>query len=202
MNHACPRLSDPHSVQLHCCPSPDAPPGLQVLQGLDDLLQRQRLQMRTEESQQLHQFRGRLVEIEAQLASYRQAAAAHQDDWLGKTVCLLGPVSVVHQLPAEHDVQPSPHYSTCILFARSSPHRCTVHNHARCMPARERERFNPGLMNHNVHQANTYFDHSAAGSFAQGVDSDPGDCCKAGCHVQTGRRRGRSTQSAVQSSGG
>lgn len=58
----------------------------QVLEGLDELLQRQRLQMRTEESQQLRQFRGRLAEIEAQLAAYRQAAATHQDDWMGKTV--------------------------------------------------------------------------------------------------------------------
>lgn len=61
-----------------------------MLEGLDELLQRQHLQMRTEESQQLRQFRGRLAEIEAQLAAYRQAAAASQDDWMGKTVSTPG----------------------------------------------------------------------------------------------------------------
>jgi DNA-binding transcriptional regulator YbjK len=60
---------------------------LQVLSGLDDLLQRQKLQMRTEEAQQLRQFRSRLAEIEGQLQACKQAAAAHQGDWMDKTVC-------------------------------------------------------------------------------------------------------------------
>lgn len=59
---------------------------MQVLQGLDDLLQRQRLQMRTEEAQQLRQFRSRLAEIDAQLQACKQAAADHQGDWMEKTV--------------------------------------------------------------------------------------------------------------------
>ncbi|KAF6259269.1 hypothetical protein COO60DRAFT_1022916 [Scenedesmus sp. NREL 46B-D3] len=61
---------------------------LQVLAGLDDLLQRQKLQMRTEEAQQLRQFRSLLADIEGQLQASKQAAAAHQGDWMGKTVAL------------------------------------------------------------------------------------------------------------------
>jgi hypothetical protein len=46
--------------------------------------------MRAEEAQQLRQFRSRLVEVEAQLRADREAAAAHQDNWMGKTVCMEG----------------------------------------------------------------------------------------------------------------
>jgi DNA-binding transcriptional regulator YbjK len=60
---------------------------LQVLQGLDDLLQRQKLQLQAEEAQQLRHFRSKLSEIEGQMQADKQVAAAHQDSWMAKTVC-------------------------------------------------------------------------------------------------------------------
>jgi hypothetical protein len=59
---------------------------LQVSRGLEDLLHHQRLQLRAEEAAQLRQFRGRLAEVEAQLAADKSAAAADQDSWMSKTV--------------------------------------------------------------------------------------------------------------------
>lgn len=59
---------------------------MQMVHGVDELLQLQRLQMRAEEAEQLRQFRSRLSEIESQMLADKQAAAAHQDNWAGKTV--------------------------------------------------------------------------------------------------------------------
>lgn len=53
---------------------------------MSHLLAQQRLQLRAEEAAQLRQFRGRLVEVEAQLAADKQAAADDQDSWASKTV--------------------------------------------------------------------------------------------------------------------
>jgi hypothetical protein len=71
--------------------------GLQVQHGLQDLLQQQRLQLRAEEAAQLRQFRGRLAEVEAQLAADKRAAAADQDSWMSKTVSRLVPPSQQQQ---------------------------------------------------------------------------------------------------------
>ncbi|WIA08826.1 hypothetical protein OEZ85_008248 [Tetradesmus obliquus] len=75
----------------------------QVLNGLDDLLQRQKLQMRTEEAQQLRQFRSRLAEIEGQLQACKQAAAAHQGDWMDKTVALRKELGRTQEIAAKLD---------------------------------------------------------------------------------------------------
>ncbi|WIA28885.1 hypothetical protein OEZ86_011409 [Tetradesmus obliquus] len=75
----------------------------QVLNGLDDLLQRQKLQMRTEEAQQLRQFRSRLAEIEGQLQACKQAAAAHQGDWMDKTVALREELGRTQEIAAKLD---------------------------------------------------------------------------------------------------
>lgn len=44
------------------------------------------MQMHAEEAYQLRQFRNKLAEVEAQLAAEREAQAASQDTWMGKTV--------------------------------------------------------------------------------------------------------------------
>ena len=84
--------------------------------GVEDLLHHQRLQLRAEEAAQLRQFRGRLAEVEAQLAADKRAAAADQDSWMSKTVsCSRTQQSAADQaerrLPScrsRHLQQPSP----------------------------------------------------------------------------------------------
>eukprot|EP00775_Hariotina_reticulata_P009232 gene9232-9397_t len=75
----------------------------QVLQGLDDLLEGQKLQMQAEEAQQLRHFRSKLSEIEGQLQADKQVAAAHQDGWMAKTVALRDELTRTQEIASKLD---------------------------------------------------------------------------------------------------
>eukprot|EP00879_Flechtneria_rotunda_P019947 GHRR01020966.1.p1 GENE.GHRR01020966.1~~GHRR01020966.1.p1 ORF type:complete len:404 (+),score=209.72 GHRR01020966.1:123-1334(+) len=75
----------------------------QALHGLNELLQRQRLHMHAEEAQQLRQFRSKLAEIEAQMQADKQAAAAHQGNWMDKTVALREELAATQDIATKLD---------------------------------------------------------------------------------------------------